>query len=153
MLLHIVISGCKCRFIHANLQTISWEMARNCKCAIVPSWFILMWVESKLQADHLPCFKSPGLEKLRQQIARVHELLVDPRSTEFIIVTIPTVKATTHFLQCYHHFCYFGNSYFFLTIVIACWHPESCLLLYVWTPMRIEKYKLCCCVHSQSDSK
>ncbi|RLM73185.1 hypothetical protein C2845_PM15G10710 [Panicum miliaceum] len=38
---------------------------------------------------------SSGIEKLRQQIARVHELLVDPRSTEFIIVTIPTMMAVS----------------------------------------------------------
>jgi hypothetical protein len=127
-------------------------MARNCKCAIVPSWFILMCVESKLQAYHLPCFKSSGLEKLRQQIAGVHELLVDPRSTEFIIVTIPTVKATTHFLHCYHHFCYFGNSYLFLTIVIACWHLESCLLLYAWTAMNNIDY-VAGYIHSLIQSK
>ncbi|KAG2566675.1 ATPase GET3B-like [Panicum virgatum] len=55
-------------------------------------------------ASSMPIFKSSlekwqeissGLEKLRQQIARVHELLVDPRSTEFIIVTIPTMMAVS----------------------------------------------------------
>lgn len=33
------------------------------------------------------------LEELRQQTARVRELLFDPRATEFIIVTIPTMMA------------------------------------------------------------
>ncbi|KAM3367864.1 hypothetical protein ACQJBY_016423 [Aegilops geniculata] len=35
------------------------------------------------------------IEVLRKQIARVHELMQDPQSTEFIIVTIPTVMAIT----------------------------------------------------------
>jgi anion-transporting ArsA/GET3 family ATPase len=38
-----------------------------------------------------------GLEKIRQKIARVREVLYNAQSTEFIIVTIPTVKATTPF--------------------------------------------------------
>jgi len=37
-------------------------------------------------------------------------------------------------------FLLFWQHLFFLTIVIACWHPESCLLLYVWTPMRNINY-------------
>jgi hypothetical protein len=37
------------------------------------------------------------LEKTRQKIARVGEVLYNAQSTEFIIVTIPTVKATTPF--------------------------------------------------------
>ncbi|TKW04791.1 hypothetical protein SEVIR_7G132500v4 [Setaria viridis] len=36
---------------------------------------------------------SSRLEELRQQTARVRELLFDPRATEFIIVTIPTMMA------------------------------------------------------------
>ncbi|PNT61229.1 hypothetical protein BRADI_5g12380v3 [Brachypodium distachyon] len=35
------------------------------------------------------------IEELRKQIARVHKLLQDPQSTEFIIVTIPTAMAIT----------------------------------------------------------
>ncbi|VAH33099.1 ATPase GET3B-like isoform X2 [Triticum dicoccoides] len=35
------------------------------------------------------------IEVLRKQIAGVHELMQDPQSTEFIIVTIPTVMAIT----------------------------------------------------------
>lgn len=55
-----------------------------------------MWVE-KQTTSLSSCFKSSRLEELRQQTARVRELLFDPRATEFIIVTIPTVKATTIF--------------------------------------------------------
>ncbi|CAL5068201.1 unnamed protein product [Urochloa decumbens] len=36
---------------------------------------------------------SSEFEELRQKIARVRELLFDPRATEFIIVTIPTMMA------------------------------------------------------------
>ncbi|XP_066347759.1 ATPase GET3B-like [Miscanthus floridulus] len=38
---------------------------------------------------------SARLEELRKQIARVREILFDPQSTEFIIVTIPTMMAVS----------------------------------------------------------
>ncbi|XP_062225829.1 ATPase GET3B-like [Phragmites australis] len=38
---------------------------------------------------------SSMLEELRQQTARVSELLYDPQSTEFIVVTIPTMMAVS----------------------------------------------------------
>ncbi|XP_044966760.1 ATPase GET3B-like isoform X2 [Hordeum vulgare subsp. vulgare] len=52
-------------------------------------------------ASSFPALKSAfgkdqiDIEVLRKQIARVHELMQDPQSTEFIIVTIPTVMAIT----------------------------------------------------------
>ncbi|PAN38517.1 hypothetical protein PAHAL_7G177600 [Panicum hallii] len=66
--------------------------------------FLGIAVKGVNAASSMPIFKSSlekwqeissGLEKLRQQIAGVHELLVDPRSTEFIIVTIPTMMAVS----------------------------------------------------------
>jgi len=38
---------------------------------------------------------SAKLEELRKQIARMREILFDPQSTEFIIVTIPTMMAVS----------------------------------------------------------
>ncbi|ONM16929.1 Arsenical pump-driving ATPase [Zea mays] len=40
-------------------------------------------------------FISARLEELRQQVRRVREILFDPQSTEFIVVTIPTMMAVT----------------------------------------------------------
>jgi hypothetical protein len=80
-----------------------------------------MWAEKNLQAYHLPCFiKSARLEELRQQVRRVREILFDPQSTEFIVVTIPTVKATTISA---------------MAATFTCFNCNSCLLLYSYTSL------------------
>lgn len=68
MVLHIVISGHKCGFVS------------------MPSFN--MYLEDVQ-------FISARLEELRQQVRRVREILFDPQSTEFIVVTIPTMMAVT----------------------------------------------------------
>jgi hypothetical protein len=50
----------------------------------------------------------------------VREILFDPQSTEFIVVTIPTVKATTISA---------------MAATFTCFNCNSCLLLYSYTSL------------------
>lgn len=66
---------------------------------------IVMFVVQITDWSLFYCIKPTRIEELRKQIARVHEVMQDLQSTEFLIVTIPTVSVQPFVRQWQLLFC------------------------------------------------